>query len=155
MMGKKYSNEEIISCGAITWRLKQGLIEILLIKQFHDKELWGIPKGHINKEESIDTCAIREVFEETGVLVELGVRLSDCLIRQKVKQKKVISFLAIPLSHDEPNHNGYDSEVADAKWFNIKNLPNLVSYQQVLIKEACDLIAIHVMKLSDHIKLMK
>lgn len=155
MMGKKYSNEEIISCGAITWRLKQGVVQILLIKQFHDKDLWGIPKGHINKDESITSCAIREVFEETGVLVELGVRLSDCLIRNKSKQKTVVSFLAIPLSHDEPKHDGYDSEVADAKWFIVTNLPNLVSYQQVLIKEACDLISIQNMKLSNHIRLMK
>jgi 8-oxo-dGTP pyrophosphatase MutT (NUDIX family) len=155
MMGKKYLNEEIISCGAITWRLNRGLVEILLIKQFRDKELWGIPKGHINKEESIAACAIREVFEETGVLIELGVRLSDCLIRQKTKQKKVVSFLATPLSHDEPRHDGYDSEVADAKWFDVKNLPNLVSYQRVLIKEACDLISIHIMKFSDYINLMK
>lgn len=155
MMSKKKSNTEIISCGAVTWRFMKGIIQILLIKQFHDKDLWGIPKGHINDNETIPMCAIREVFEETGVLISLTSKLRDCVIPQKNKKKIVMSYLAVPLSHDEPKHDGYDSEVADARWFNFDQLPNIVSYQQNLIREACDLIFEQATTHSMFLKLMK
>jgi len=37
---------------------------LLMIKRFG---VWDIPKGHLDKGESIEECAIREVEEETGV----------------------------------------------------------------------------------------
>ncbi len=38
--------------------------EILMIHRF---EHWDFPKGHVEKGEVIEDCAIREVMEETGI----------------------------------------------------------------------------------------
>ena len=51
-----------------TYVVHQG--KVLLV--FHKKlQLWLPPGGHINKEETPDDCAIREVWEETGLVIKL------------------------------------------------------------------------------------
>jgi 8-oxo-dGTP diphosphatase len=49
-------------------------IEVLLIhrKRYND---WSLPKGKLEAGESLPACAVREVREETGVTVRLGVPL--------------------------------------------------------------------------------
>ena len=40
--------KKTLSCGGLPWRLRNGQVEVLLIKQFTHKDSWGLPKGHIN-----------------------------------------------------------------------------------------------------------
>ncbi|RJQ39255.1 MAG: NUDIX domain-containing protein [Nitrospiraceae bacterium] len=44
--------------------------EVLLQKRT-DVNLWGIPSGHVEPGETVKNAAIREVFEETGLQVEI------------------------------------------------------------------------------------
>jgi bis(5'-nucleosidyl)-tetraphosphatase len=127
------------SCGAITWRINpiENNLEILLIKQFADRESWGIPKGHINEGETLEECAKREVREETGVEIELFERLRDMTIDLKNEIKTVVTYFAKPINpYIEPKSDDPDSEVADAKWISAKGLPKLISYQKNLILTA-------------------
>jgi hypothetical protein len=41
----------------------------LLIIQSYNK-LWGLPKGHVEENETTQDCAIRETFEETGIQID-------------------------------------------------------------------------------------
>jgi len=124
------------SCGAVVWRLREGQLELLLIKQFAHKDSWGIPKGHIDEGESLEECAVREVREETGVKVKLGSRLPDVMTHFKKEEKTVVSYLAQAVGDDEPCHDDPDSEVADARWVPASALPKIHIYQQPLIAEA-------------------
>jgi len=132
-----------ISCGAVVYRNNSDSwsdTEILLVKQFANRDNWGIPKGHIEKGETLEQCAIRETREEAGVDVELGHRLSDVLAYTKKEEKTVVSFLARQLCNREPNSGDPDSEVFDAKWFKVDELPKIHIYQQSLIKEVLDVL---------------
>ena len=42
----------------------------VLLQQRSDNEWWGLPGGGMDPGESLSGCAIREVFEETGLVVE-------------------------------------------------------------------------------------
>lgn len=137
MSKKNKERQKTTSCGAVAWRVNDGRLELLLIKQFAHKDSWGIPKGHSNPGESLEDCALREVREETGVGVRLGSRLPDCHTYFKHEDKTVVSYLARPLDDQaEPKSDDPDSEVADARWISIDQLPRLHNYQQPLITEA-------------------
>lgn len=139
MRRKNKGRRKTTSCGAVVWRLRNGRLELLLIKQFKHKDLWGIPKGHMDKGESLSECALREVKEETGVTVRLDERLPDCATYFKNEDKTVVSYLAQPIDPTvEPNHDNPDSEVADARWIPVNKLPKIHAYQQQLIATAVE-----------------
>lgn len=126
--------KKALSCGAVVVRFKETGPEILLIKQFAHKETWGIPKGHIHDGESQHECALREVREETGLVVELGERLPEVEAAWDNKKKTVISFMASAVGSDVPSTNDPDCEIADVRWFPIDSLPKVVAYQRPLLE---------------------
>lgn len=138
----KQTTESKISCGAVTWRKITGQegFEILLIKQFSHVDSWGIPKGKLQPNESCEECAIREVFEETGIKVMLGHGLKSVSNNNKFSSRIVISYLATQVCNSGLTSNGPDSEVADAAWFNVEKLPQVHEYQRPIIQEAVGLI---------------
>lgn len=147
-MDKKHEERKepksVTSCGAVTWMPSGSTAKVLLIKQFANDDVWGMPKGHINEGEDIMACAVREVREETGVDVSLLERLPDCQSLSRKKHKTVVTFLAVPKDLDatEPNHTGEHSEVDDAKWFTLEEAAGLrfIAYQSPVINEAIERI---------------
>ena len=130
------------SCGTVPFRFGRTVndIEILLVKQFAHRDVWGIPKGHVDAGETIEQCAIRETREEAGIDVSLTTRLPDARCTYKhhriVEEKVVISFLAYQTCVRAPASDDPDSEVADVQWFNIGDLPKVHAYQRELVEDA-------------------
>ncbi len=58
------------SCGAICFLIRDDQLKILLICHVHGRH-WSFPKGHVEEGETEEQTAHREVFEETGITVEL------------------------------------------------------------------------------------
>jgi len=57
------------SCGAVVFTVINNEIKYLLIRNLTG--IYGFPKGHIEKDETEEQTALREVFEETGLTVRL------------------------------------------------------------------------------------
>ena len=141
MKRKNKVRRKTTSCGGVVWRKNQdGTLSILLIKQFPDKERWGIPKGHAHTGESFEECARREIREETGVSATLGQRLIEVSTSYKDEDKTVISWLAVAEGDDTPRHDDPDNEVADARWFGVDELPEIHLYQRPLIAHAVNML---------------
>src|SRR5258708_30577107 len=67
--------EDAVSAGGVVWRrLPEGRLEVVLCGR-HSDAVWGLPKGTPDKGETLEQTALREVREETGLLVEIGARL--------------------------------------------------------------------------------
>lgn len=64
----------IESAGALVWRVHKGELEVQLIHRPHYDD-WSWPKGKLDPGETLPTAAVREVAEETGRAVVLGVPL--------------------------------------------------------------------------------
>lgn len=123
------------------WRQKDDKKQVLLIRQFAHGHKWGIPKGHVDKGETVEACAVREIREETGIVAELIVPLPDVMTFTKTESKTVKSWLAMPTVDSEPDaHSDPDSEVAAAKWFDVESLPPIHDYQRPVIDAALQLL---------------
>ena len=128
---------KVTSCGAIAWRYDvKNEFEILLIKQFAHRDIWGIPKGHIKEHESLEQCAIREVKEESGVFVDLMEKLTPVATAYGNEEKTVHAWLAKAIGSTDPSMSDPDCEIAAVAWFNVTKLPTIHLYQRSLIEEA-------------------
>ena len=115
------------SCGAVIYRKIGGNLEFLCVSDRNDGH-WGFPKGHVEKNENEEVTAIREVYEETGLQVNLinGFRVSVKYLINEKNKKKVIFFLA--KVGNEVIHIQLD-ELMDYKWASFKIAKQLLSYE--------------------------
>lgn len=61
---KRSDAVEVLAAGGVLARARPSLGEILIIKR---NGFWDLPKGKVEKGETFEECAIREVEEETGM----------------------------------------------------------------------------------------
>ena len=76
------------SCGAVVFHEIGGVVRYLLIKNKRSAH-WSFPKGHVEKGESDEQAAIREVKEETGIditIVEGFKAKSEYSIQRKIEK---------------------------------------------------------------------
>jgi len=55
---------EVAAGGGIITRFKKGKLNVLVIFR---RGVWDLPKGKLDKGETIEECALREIREETGI----------------------------------------------------------------------------------------
>jgi 8-oxo-dGTP pyrophosphatase MutT (NUDIX family)/phosphohistidine phosphatase SixA len=75
--GVQISGRPILAGGAVVTRehsLRGTEVVIVHRKRYDD---WTLPKGKVEAGESVPVCAVREVHEETGVTIRLGVPLDS------------------------------------------------------------------------------
>ncbi len=101
------------SCGAVIWRETEGRRQYLLAK--HNGGHWSFPKGHVERGESEEETARREILEETGLAARV-----DTSFRQVVTYyprpgviKDVVFFLATPTGGTE---HAQEAEIAQLAW---------------------------------------
>jgi len=78
-MGRAHASmvRDETSAGGVVFRIDGAGPIYLLIRDSYQN--WGLPKGHVEQGEAVETAAVREVSEETG-LTDLTLRGSiDCI----------------------------------------------------------------------------
>ncbi len=113
----------IIGVGAVLLRENK----ILLVKRGHSpcKDYWAIPGGRIEFGESIYRAAVRELYEETGIMAKpIGIIWVDEILPHEYRDNKkhyvLIDVLVEPLDDSEPTPG---SDAVDARFFELDNLP--------------------------------
>lgn len=64
------------AAGGVVWRRAGDIVEVLLVHRDRYDD-WSFPKGKLDPGESWEQAAVREVFEETGVVGVLGDELGS------------------------------------------------------------------------------
>lgn len=119
------------SCGCIIVDNNQ----VLLVK--HNGGHWGFPKGHVEKNETEEQTAIREVKEETNLDVEIinNKRYVEEYITNKGRKKEVVYFIAKKIGGEIKKQ---EEEIQEIKWFNIEEAIEMITYEgsRKIFKEA-------------------
>lgn len=123
------------SCGAIVFKQIQDEYRFLIIQ--HRGGHWGFPKGHVEKGETERQTAIREVYEETGLEIEIydGFRETIQYSPRSDIVKTVVFFLAQAIT-DEVQY--ILPEVVDHAWITSREATTRLGYenQQNLVTQA-------------------
>ena len=97
----------------------------------YDEPEWGFPKGRRNPNEKNLKCALREFFEETGIVKNNLIVLNKLFPLQEVffgtngVQYKHVYYIAIYNSDEEIGlhkiHEDQLTEIGDIKWKNMND----------------------------------
>lgn len=125
-------NQEIIlnfSGGIITNQKNEILLQLR-----SDKKLWGLPGGAVEKGESVEHTAIREILEETDLQVEitslLGIysRYFDTYPNGD-KAQTITTMFIFETIEIEGSHSAWNTETLDLRFFSRDNLPEIANQQ--------------------------
>src|SRR2546426_860828 len=104
-------------------------VEVALVGRSHPG-IWTLPKGTPQAGETIEQVAVREVQEETGLIVRLIAyigSISYSFVRDQVRyQKQVRHFLLEAVGGDTTLH---DQEYDMVEWFPLSEACRRLSYQ--------------------------
>lgn len=134
------------SAGGVAFRKTGREIQVALISVGGDNR-WQLPKGLIDKGESTEDAAVREVREEAGISTEVVQRIDKVDFwylwdedRQRVRYHKFVYFyLLLFKSGDVSDH---DHEVNEARWVNIDDAIEMLAFdsEKNIVKKALELI---------------
>ena len=111
--------------------------KLLLVQRRSDpfKGKWALPGGFLEEEETLEAGAKRELQEETGLQVENIKQLRAFGTPGRDPRGRTISIAFFGEVASEEEVKGAD-DAADARWFNIEDLPELAFDHSEIVKEA-------------------
>ncbi|MGL3806786.1 NUDIX hydrolase [Paeniglutamicibacter sp. R2-26] len=98
----------VVAAGAIVWRLNRGELEVLMIHRDRYND-WSWPKGKLDEGETMPECAAREVFEEVGLDIELGIPL-PAMTYEVGSGTKVVYYWAAKAPSTKPVPDGRETD---------------------------------------------
>lgn len=122
-------NGAIYASGAVCWRIIDSKLRILLIHRSRYNDV-SLPKGKVDPGESLPQAAVREIREETGLKVALGVPLGVTRYTLSKGIDKVVHYWAAEVTENAQLASVFlpNSEVAALEWVSLKKARALLSY---------------------------
>jgi 8-oxo-dGTP diphosphatase len=123
------SETAIYAAGGVVWRVVEGKLSILVIHRTAYADV-TLPKGKVDPGEMLAETAWREIYEETGIRVDLGIPVGVSRYRMPNKREKIVHYwsaeatdAAIRASSFVPNR-----EIAALEWVTPKKALSRLSY---------------------------
>ena len=123
--------------------------QVLLVTTLGSKTQWCFPKGHIEPGETPDRTAVRECYEETGIvatsLSKIGTS-SYTLLRGTEEEEVIIEWwsgFAVRKVLQDPSDSplGFvETDFRDSKWVSVDEALELLSFENlktILRKSLC------------------
>lgn len=86
---KKKKIKPVAAAGGVVYEYREGVEEPLVLLILRNG-VWDIPKGKLEKGESTEMCAVREVAEETGTELPILISVLGETYHEYPEKKKII-----------------------------------------------------------------
>lgn len=125
------ANSTVLAAGAVVWHeLPDGRIEILVVYRTQHRDL-SLPKGKVDPGESLPQTAAREVEEETGLALALGVPLGTVDYTLPNGRPKRVYYWAAEADRDAIANSTFraNDEIEELRWVSLDAARELLTYE--------------------------
>ncbi len=125
-------NTTATSAGGVVIRIRGGVPEFVvgMRRRERDAVTWTLPKGTPNVGETREQTALREVAEETGLIVRIVEPLDSIdytFVQRGTRIHKTVHYyLMEPVGGDLAHH---DHEFAEVRWISFDEAPGLLTFE--------------------------
>jgi 8-oxo-dGTP diphosphatase len=126
---------EVRAAGGLIWRdhvvvgpdgERRPTVEVVLIhRPGHDD--WSFPKGKLDRGESSEAAALREVEEETGLVCELGDEVAPARYLDGKGRLKEVRYWIMTVV--DPGTWAPDDEVDNRRWVAVEEAAGILTYE--------------------------
>ncbi len=119
-----------LSAGGVVVRGEDVVVIVPFKRDANGQRVLGLPKGHVDGDETLEQAAVREVREEAGVNAQLVESLGDARYTYRregrLVTKRVAFFLFEYLDGDPADH---DHEIEEARWMPLREAVRALTYE--------------------------
>ncbi|GAA1439628.1 NUDIX hydrolase [Leifsonia poae] len=121
----------IYAAGAVCWRIVDDKVVVLVVHRTKYGDV-TIPKGKVDPGETLPQTAVREIEEETGLSVALGVPLGVSTYPLSSGRDKIVHYWAAEVSDKAIAHSTFvpNGEIAAIEWVTVKKARGYLTYER-------------------------
>ena len=130
-----------VTADCIVFACQNEKTQVLLIKRGSEpcKDMWALPGGFMNIDESAEEAAIRELKEETGIDVKEVTQVGAYSKVDRDPRERVIT-IAFYTVIDNPVKAVEQDDAKQAEWFTLDNLPTLAFDHSEILSAAIGML---------------
>ena len=120
----------VYAAGAVLWRTIGDDVHVLVIHRTEHKDV-SLPKGKVDPGETLPQTAVREIREETGIKVALGVPLGATEYVMPNGKNKFVQYWAAEVTTKAIQKSKFvpNDEVAALEWLPLASARGELSYE--------------------------
>lgn len=106
----------------------------LLVALIYRRNVWDLPKGKLDEDESIESCAVREVQEELGIVhIELGDHITDTLHYYTENGRRIEKYTAwfLMTTTEETLTPEEEEDIEEAKFVEYEEAIEMVGFDNL------------------------
>jgi 8-oxo-dGTP diphosphatase len=118
----------VFAAGGV-WRVVDGKLRILVIHRTAYADV-TLPKGKVDPGETLAETAVREIFEETGIAVHLGIPVGVSRYRMAKGRQKIVHYWAAEATDKAIRASAFvpNKEIAAIEWVSPRKARGYLSY---------------------------
>ena len=130
-----------VTADCIVFACQNEKTQVLLIKRGSEpcKDMWALPGGFMNIDESAEEAATRELKEETGIDVKEVTQVGAYSKVDRDPRERVIT-IAFYTVIDKPVRAVGQDDAKQAEWFTLDNLPTLAFDHSEILSAAIGML---------------